>query len=193
MTAKKDFLTVVSGLPRSGTSMMMRMLDEGGIPALKDDVRQADEDNPKGYYEFEAVKRTRRDASWLNDSPGKVVKMVHLLLLDLPLNREYRVVFMRRHLDEVVKSQDIMLERKGKQGAPMERDRLKQIFQTQIDQVDKWMRDHPRCFKVLYVDYNTVMSDARPQVAAVNEFLGGDLNTQAMLEVVDPALYRNRA
>ncbi|MCP4250950.1 MAG: sulfotransferase family protein, partial [bacterium] len=177
----------------SGTSMMMRMIDDGGIPALIDNVREADEDNPKGYYEFEAVKRTRKNASWLTEAPGKVVKMVHLLLMDLPLNREYRVVFMKRALEEVVKSQNIMLDRHGKEGVDSDKDKLMQVFGSQMKQVDKWMVDHPKCFKALYVDYNQALQDPRPAVAAVNEFLGGDLDVEAMAGVVDPSLYRNRA
>jgi len=192
MAATRDFLSIVSGLPRSGTSMMMQMIDAGGIGALTDNVRKPDEDNPKGYYEFEAVKRTRKDASWLQDAPGKVVKMVHLLLLDLPLNRQYRVVFMRRNLEEVVASQDIMLERRGKQNTDLAKDRVIQVFQAQLKQVDQWVRDHSDVFKILYVDYNQVMRDPRPTVAAVNEFLGGDLDTEAMAKVVDPSLYRER-
>ncbi len=192
MAATKDFISIVSGLPRSGTSMMMQMIDVGGIPAMTDNVRVADEDNPKGYYEFEAVKRTRRDASWLEQAPGKVVKMVHVLLLDLPLNREYRVVFMKRHLEEVVKSQDIMLERSSKQGAAADREKIIRVFGSQLKQVDKWVADHD-CFKILYVDYNQIMRDPGPSIEAVNLFLGSDLNVEAMKAVIDPSLYRNRA
>ena len=193
MATTRDFISIVSGLPRSGTSLAMKMIDEGGIPALTDNVRKADEDNPKGYYEFEPVKRTRKDASWLQQAPGKVVKMVHLLLLDLPLNREYRVVFMRRHLDEVVKSQNIMLDRHDKEGTDADKDKIKKTFETQINQVGKWITDHPNAFKVLYVDYNEVMRDPRPQVEAISEFLGGGMDVEAMAAVVDPSLYRNRA
>lgn len=188
---KRDYLTVVSGLPRSGTSMMMQMLDRGGIPALTDNVRQADEDNPKGYYEFEAVKQTKKDPSWLAQSPGKVVKMVHLLLLDLPLDREYRVVFMRRDLKEVVQSQNVMLERHGKGSDDLPEDKIMAMFEAQIAKVDRYVREHA-CFRMLCVNYNEMLSHPEPQVRAVNEFLGGDLNIQAMLEVVDPTLYRNR-
>ena len=106
-----EFLTVVSGLPRSGTSMMMRMLEQGGLPVLIDGVRTADDDNPNGYYEFEAVKQTREDASWLEGSEGKAVKMVYRLLYDLPPDRAYRVLFMTRNLDEVLASQRVMLTR----------------------------------------------------------------------------------
>jgi hypothetical protein len=192
MATKKGFITIVSGLPRSGTSMMMQMIDVGGIPALTDNIREADEDNPKGYYELEAVKRTRKDASWLKEAPGKVVKMVHVLLLDLPLNRQYRVVFMRRHLDEVVKSQNIMLDRHGKAGIDADKTKVKEVFRKQMQQVDKWMEDHD-CFKCLYVDYNEIMGDPAPSVKAINAFLGGDMDTEAMMSVVDPSLYRNRA
>src|SRR5690242_7444054 len=107
--ASDKFLIIVSGLPRSGTSMMMRMLEHGGIPVLTDRVRTADDDNPNGYYEFEAVKQTRKDPSWLAGREGKAVKMVYRLLYDLPADRNYRVLFMRRKLEEVLASQRTML------------------------------------------------------------------------------------
>lgn len=171
--------------------MMMQMLDKGGIPALIDNIRKADEDNPKGYYEFEAVKQTKKDASWLAQSPGRVVKMVHLLLLDLPPDREYRVIFMRRDLKEVVKSQNVMLERHGKGSDDLPAGKIMAMFEAQIAKVDKYTREHA-CFRMLYVNYNEMLKNPAPQVQAINTFLGGDLNTQAMLEVVDPTLYRNR-
>ena len=189
---QRDYLTIVSGLPRSGTSMMMRMIDEGGIPALIDNVRKADEDNPKGYYEFELVKKTKHDASWIADGLGKVVKMVHLLLLDLPLDYHYRVVFTRRHFDEVVKSQNVMLERHGKSTDDLPKDRMIAIYRTQIEKVQNHMRAHPDRFQVLEVDYNAMIRDPRPQAEAVSGFLDG-LDVDKMLGVVDPSLYRNRA
>lgn len=187
----RNYLTIVSGLPRSGTSMMMQMLDKGGIPALIDNIRTADEDNPKGYYEFEAVKQTKRDASWLKDAPGKVVKMVHLLLLDLPLNREYRVVFMRRDLHEVIKSQNKMLERNQKGGGDLPDNQVIEVFKMQLAKVYKWVADH-RNFRMLEVNYNEMLKTPRPVVARINDFLDGSLNTDAMLNVIDPTLYRNR-
>lgn len=190
-TMTRNYLTIVSGLPRSGTSMMMQMLDQGGIPALIDHVRTADEDNPKGYYEFEAVKQTKKDASWLKDSPGKVVKMVHLLLLDLPLNRDYRVVFMRRDLKEVVKSQNTMLERNRKGGGDLPDDKIIEVFKMQLAKVYKWVADHKN-FKMLEVNYNDMLKTPQPVAAKINEFLDGNLNTGAMLNVIDPTLYRNR-
>jgi hypothetical protein len=109
----ENFITIVSGLPRSGTSMMMQMLAAGGMPALADNLRQADEDNPRGYYEFERVKEVATDSSWLDEAEGKAVKMVYRLLYDLPADRSYRVIFMIRSLDEVIASQQVMLERSG--------------------------------------------------------------------------------
>ena len=171
--------------------MMMQMINIGGVPALTDNIREADEDNPKGYYEFEPVKKTKEDASWLQDAPGKVVKMVHLLLMDLPDSHEYRVVFMRRHLEEVVDSQDVMLDRQGKAGGPMAREKLVHIFEAQLRKVELWVRERSH-FKILNINYNDVLKDPASAVTAVNEFLGGDLDTRAMLATVDPTLYRQR-
>jgi len=190
-TTQRDYITIVSGLPRTGTSMMMQMIERGGIPALTDNVRKADEDNPKGYYEFEPVKRTKKDPSWVEQARGKVVKMVHLLLLDMPTDRKYRVVFMNRDIQEVVASQNTMLERQGKSTGDLSEQKLVEMFQAQMAKVDHYVHQQPN-FEILYVTYNDVLKDPAPSVQAVNAFLGGDLNTDAMLAVVDPALYRNR-
>ncbi len=190
--ADRPYLTIVSGLPRSGTSMMMRMLEAGGIPVLADGIRTADEDNPRGYYEFEAVKKTKEDASWLEGSAGQVVKMVHLLLLDLPLDHKYRVVFMRRHLDEVVRSQNKMLERQGKGTDDLPAAQIKQLYLGQIKRVQQYVAEHPEQFEMIEIEYNDVLADPEPHIAEVSEFLDG-LDTAAMQTVVEPALYRNRA
>lgn len=192
MTADvRPFVTVVSGLPRSGTSMMMRMLDAGGLPALTDELRAADEDNPRGYYEYEPVKQTKQDSSWVANAVGKVVKMVHLLLLDLPDDYEYRVVFMRRHLAEVIASQDVMLARKGKAGPGLPPEKLMSMFEQQIGKVHAHLENQPN-FRYLDVSYNDMLVEPEPRVAALNDFLGGGLDTPAMLAVVDPQLYRQR-
>ena len=193
MTATdQDVLTIVSGLPRSGTSMMMRMLDAGGIPALTDNVRRADEDNPRGYYEYEPVKQTKQDPSWLDTAGGRVVKMVYRLLYDLPPGRRYRIVFMKRNLNEVVASQDVMLSRRGREGGGLSKEKLIGLFEQQLAEFDQWVRQQPH-FEVLYVSYNDVLTDPGPAVQALNTFLGGRLNTSAMLKTVEPQLYRQRA
>jgi hypothetical protein len=185
-------IVIVSGLPRSGTSMMMRMLDAGGVPALTDNVRKADDDNPRGYYEFEPVKRTREDPSWLTRAGGQVVKMVYRLLYDLPADRTYHVIFMRRKLEEVVASQDVMLSRRGRESGQMSKDKLIGMFEQQLADFDAWIRQQPQ-FRILYVSYNDTLTQPAATVAAVNAFLGGGLNTAAMLRVVEPELYRQRA
>lgn len=189
-SANRDYVTIVSGLPRTGTSMMMQMIEAGGIAALTDDVRKADEDNPRGYYEFEPVKKTRDDPSWLSQAPGKVVKMVHMLLLDLPIDRPYRVVYMQRKLEEVLASQEKMLERRGKKGGGGSERQLMDIFQRQEQKILSWLADKPN-FRLLCVNYNELVQDPAPQAGALAEFLGG-LDLPAMLAVVDPALHRQR-
>jgi hypothetical protein len=194
----RSFVTVVSGAPRSGTSMMMRMLADGGIPPLTDGVRVPDRDNPHGYFEYEPVKRTKDDASWLAAAPGHAVKMVHLLLRDLPLVddanrvREYRVVLMRRHLTEVVTSQRLMLERLGRDAGKLTDERKAEIFAAQLDDTERWLRSQPG-FSCLAMDYNELVADPRPHVERLAEFLGGGMDLDAMCGVVDPSLYRNRA
>ncbi len=187
----RDFVTIVAGLPRSGTSMAMRIIDQGGIPALIDEIRKADEDNPRGYYEFEPVKKTKKDASWLETAPGKVVKMVYRLLYDLPDNYQYRIVFMKRRLEEVIASQNVMLDRKGKAGGSLSDEQLLATFRKEIEKIEQWLAEQPN-FKTLYVMYNEVLEEAGPKVAAINEFLGGNLDTEKMLAVVDKSLYRQR-
>jgi hypothetical protein len=184
-------ITIVSGLPRSGTSMMMRMLEAGGVSPLTDHVRKPDEDNPLGYYEFEAVKQTKKDASWLQQAAGKAVKMVYRLLYDLPPDHRYRVLFMRRKLEEVIASQDVMLSRRGRRADTLSRDRLRGLFEEQLHEFERWVARQPN-FQILDVSYNDVLADPRAAAQAVNQFLGGALNVEAMVKVVEPMLYRQR-
>jgi len=183
-------VTIVSGLPRSGTSMMMQMIDAGGIPALTDRVRQSDADNPRGYFEYEPVKRTRQDPSWLAEAPGHVVKMVHLLLLDLPGGYDYRVVMMRRPVEEVSASQRAMLERQGRPGAKLAPEALGRVFADQMARVQQALAARPNV-AVLDVHYGEVVADPATQAARLSDFLGG-LDTAAMAAAVDPSLYRQK-
>lgn len=188
---QRDYLTIVSGLPRSGTSMMMRMLEQGGLPVIVDNIRKPDEDNPQGYYEFEPVKKTKDDPSWVNGSAGKAVKMVYRLLYDLPTGHQYRVIMMRRNLDEVIKSQEVMLERSGKSGGALSDEKLKKMFADELARVEKWMDERPN-FRFIEVDYNEMIRDPRPLAQRINAFLDGGLDEQKMAQVVDPSLYRQR-
>ncbi|RME06234.1 MAG: sulfotransferase family protein [Anaerolineae bacterium] len=188
---KRQPIIVVSGLPRSGTSMMMKMLEAGGIPPLTDHIRSADDDNPKGYYEFERVKKLPDgDTAWLPEARGKAVKVIAALLMKLPPDYTYRVLFMRRDLDEVLASQSKMLERRGEQKS-VDDDTMKVLFQKHLKQVDAWMKDQPNVH-YLNVDYNAMLRDPWPQIKSINRFLGGRLDEQAMAAVIDPQLYRQR-
>ena len=187
----RSFLTIVSGLPRSGTSLMMKMLEAGGMPVLVDNVREADVDNPRGYYEFEPVKQTKADATWVAGAVGKAVKMVYLLLLDLPAGYDYRVIFMRRNLDEVLASQKSMLGRLGKT-SPLDDARMAALFRDQLARFDAWAVSRPN-FTLLDVSYNGMVTDPAPLAREVDRFLGGGLDVDAMTRVVDPSLYRNRS
>ena len=187
----RDFITIVSGLPRSGTSLMMQMLAAGGIPPLTDHLRVADESNPRGYFEFDAVKRLRSDHSWLDLARGHAVKIIHLLLRELPTDRglQYRVIFMRRPLGEVLASQRAMLERQGKPAA--DDALLAKVFGSQLEQVEQWLATAPG-FSVLQVEHHALFESAQSTAERVSEFLGGQLDVAAMLGVIEPALYRQR-
>jgi hypothetical protein len=187
----QHFVTIVSGLPRSGTSLMMQILAAGGMPILTDGQRVADPDNLRGYFEFEAVKETKRNPAWLTDAVGRAVKMVHVLLYDLPAGYSYRVILMKRKLEEVLASQRVMLDRQGKKGANLSPAQLAVIYQKQLSQLEDWLskQDH---FRALTVSYNDLVAEPREPVQAINEFLDGGLDVEAMCRVVEPGLYRQR-
>jgi hypothetical protein len=189
-----DFLTIVSGLPRSGTSMMMSMLAAGGLSVVQDGIRTADEDNPKGYYELEKIKKLKDDATWLRDSQGQVLKAISQLLFDLPTDGSlrYKIIFMRRNIDEVLASQKKMLIRRGTYKPDVKDEDIRRMFMVHLDQIADYLRKHS-CFDVLYVNYNLMLENPADKVDAINHFLGGKLDTQAMAKVIDADLYRNRA
>ncbi len=183
---------VVSGLPRSGTSMVMQMIVAGGVQAVTDGQRGADADNPRGYFEFERVKQLRTDKAWLDDAAGKVVKVIHMLLPELPDDRAYRVVFLDRDLREVVQSQTTMLARSAKAGGQLPPERLLAIYQAQLATVHAWLASRPN-FVVLVIRHADLLQAPLEQAQKVNAFLGGALDESAMAAVVDRSLYRNRA
>jgi hypothetical protein len=185
------FITVVSGLPRSGTSLVMQMLAAGGMPVLADGLRTSDDDNPAGYFEFEPVKRTRSDPSWVPLAVGKAVKVIYLLLPELPLGFSYRVIFMRRDLSEVLSSQQKMLQRRGEAGAAIDAADMARIFQRQLESTERWLAGQSS-FAVTFIDYRDVVNDPFPHAERIRDFLGVHLDTQAMSAVVDPKLYRQR-
>jgi hypothetical protein len=192
LVKSKAPIIIVSGLPRSGTSMMMKMLEVGGIPPLTDQVREADEDNPKGYYEFERVKKLGEgDAAWLPQARGKAVKVIAALLPYLPDTYDYQILFMQRAMPEILASQRKMLLNRGEDPDKISDQEMARLFKKHLRKVRAWMDTQPHV-TYLEVNYNQMLADPRPQVDQVNRFLGGGLDTQRMLQVVDPSLYRQR-
>jgi hypothetical protein len=193
--AKKDLqdrLVIVSGLPRSGTSMMMKMLEAGGIPVLTDHEREADEDNPKGYFEFERVKKLKEgDVDWLPQAKGKVVKVIAALLTHLPHEYQYDVIFMRRAMPEILASQKQMLIRRGENPDKVKDEEIAALFEKHMAQVIGWAKKQKN-IRLIEVDYNAALKNPAPIIKRVNNFLGDQLNAEMMASVVDPTLYRQR-
>jgi hypothetical protein len=182
-------IIVVSGLPRSGTSLMMQMLDRGGVEVVTDNIRSADADNPKGYYEYEMVKKIKKDASWPPATRGKAFKMVSQLLYDLPASETYRIIFMDRDLDETLLSQEKMLRRLGRLPAP--REDMKRNYAIHLDRLHEWLQQQANV-AILRVNYGDLVEDPRKHSERVQQFLGGMVNVEEMVKAVDPSLYRNR-
>lgn len=185
-------ITIVSGIPRSGTSMMMKMLEVGGREVFTDNVRHPDEDNPSGYYELEEVKTLPKGhRSWLHDAEGKAVKVISPLLRFLPQDHRYHVILMRRAIDEVLASQRIMLQNRGEATFSMDDERLAAIYGENLEQTERWASETPSV-DLVPIDYNGLLNDPGAELERLVSFLGGDLDLEAMAAVIDPALYRQR-
>jgi hypothetical protein len=186
-------IVVVSGLPRSGTSMAMKMLEAGGLPVLTDGLRAADGSNPNGYFEFERVKELDKagDTAWLAEARGKAVKIISWLVTYLPESYDYQVIFMRRNLDEIIASQNAMLDaRQEARGAAD--DRTRELYETHLRQVDRFLAQRD-CFSTLSIDYGKVVAEPRAHALQINAFLDGALDVERMVTVAEPKLYRNRS
>lgn len=187
-----DEIVIVSGLPRSGTSMLMKMLEAGGIAPLTDHIRQADEDNPKGYYEFERVKQLETDKDWLPEAQGKAVKIISFLLPHLPPGFRYKVVFLRREVKEVLASQRQMLIRRGEEPDKTPDERMAMLYGKHLAQVESWLSNNPEV-DTLYLHHREVIADPATAAEAIAAFLDQGMDAEAMGRVVDPALHRQRA
>jgi len=172
--------------------MMMKVLEAGGMEIFTDNLRTADEDNPKGYYELEEVKALKDgDRSWLQDAPGKAVKIISSLLEYLPADYNYKIIFMRREIAEILSSQKQMLLRRGEPGDGNDQE-MAEMFQEHLKRVRVWLANQSN-MDVLYVDYNKLMAEPEPEIKVVAEFLGLNAYLEAMLAVPDKKLYRQRA
>lgn len=185
-------IVIVSGLPRSGTSMMMKMLDATGIPIMTDAVRTADVDNPKGYFEFERVKDLEKDPdrSWVREARGKALKVISWLLKDLPDDNAYQIIFMRRDIDEVLASQNKMLEHRGEQDTTDDAI-MAEAYRNHLASVRIMARKKPN-WSIVEIRYDEAIRDPAAVARRVNEFLGGRHDVGRMVEAVDEKLYRNR-
>ena len=170
---------------------MMRMLLAGGMEVLTDEVRKADEDNPRGYFEYEPVKKTKEDASWLDNCRGKAVKMVSMLLYDLPSDTRYKIIFMRRDMGEMLASQNAMLNRLEKEGADVGDKEMAQKFEKHLRHLEDWIRKQKN-IEAIDIHYNQVIEDPLRHAKMVSQFLGGWMNVQEMAKVVEKSLYRRR-
>lgn len=194
MGDNNDYITIVSGLPRSGTSMMMKMLDAANLPLLIDNIRQSDIDNPKGYYEFEKVKELEKDNSWLGQARSKVVKIVSPLLqyLDMDPKYQYKIIFMVRNLNEVFASQKKMSDRLNDESDTSNDDALRQHYIKHLEEIENWLESHDNV-DAIYVKYTDVLSEPLMAAEGICEFLSLDADPEKVASVIDSSLYRNRS
>ena len=188
----EETIILVSGLPRSGTSMLMKMLEAGGIPILTDNLREADEDNPKGYYELEKVKQLKDgETTWVTHAKGKAVKTISALLEYLPRDYFYKVLFMKREMSEILASQREMLVRRGEPTDRVGDDKMAELFSKHLEKVEHWLAKQTN-FDVCYINYNEALANSETTIEQIINFLGLNLNREAMRKVIDPDLYRQR-
>lgn len=184
---------IVSGLPRSGTSLTMQMLHAGGVPAATDEMRKSDVDNPKGYFELEQVKDLDKsgDKTWLRQYKGHVVKVISFLLRDLPDNLNYKIVFVERDLEEILASQKKMLAHRDEDAQDVDDEKMKENYQNHLFRIHAFLK-HSKHIDSIFIRYKEIITDPVSAVDRICLFLKMPLNKQAMIECVDPDLYRNR-
>lgn len=190
---RNQFIPIVSGLPRSGTSLMMNMLVAGGLEVMTDKLRTPDDDNPVGYFELEDVKKlVNGEHSWLAESNGKAVKVISTLLPYLPDGYHYRIIFMRRAIEEVLASQRKMLLNRGEDPDKVSDDLMAEIFERNLQESERWISSQSHVTRI-DVNYRQLIENPMPLVADINRFLGGGLDEGKMLGVIDKSLYRQRS
>lgn len=187
---REEIVTVVSGLPRSGTSLLMQMLIVGGLPLLTDNHRPADENNRRGYYEDARVKSLHRDSSWLGEARGKAVKIIAQQLPHLPRSHRYRVLLIERNIDEVLASQKAMISQLGS-GESSDPATLRAVYLRQLARLTNWLDLQPH-IDTLYLRYADLLTDPSATLPRIADFLDTPLTISAMAAAIDPSLYRQR-
>ncbi len=182
-----NIITIVSGLPRSGTSMMMQILKSGGMKVVTDNIRKANEDNPHGYYEYERVKKIKEDTAWLKETRGKAFKMISQLLYDLPSNENYKIIFMNRKMNEILASQSKMLERMGSNKGGKKKEKMGKFFDKHLCEIKDWIESR-KCMAVLYIDYNDFLVNSDEHIKTLNRFLNYKLNEKKAIKVIDKSI-----
>ena len=184
-------IIVVSGLPRSGTSLMVQMLQAAGIPLLIDDHRPSDENNPKGYFEFEPVKSLATDASWLPLAEGKAVKIISHLLPHLPDHFQYKIIFMNRDLEEIIRSQNKMLDRFGKTKGKLSEAQLVERYALHLHQIHQWLKQQPN-ISFADISFNNLIQSPQDEWQKVQDLLNIDASLHQIMPIIDPQLYRTK-
>jgi hypothetical protein len=179
-------IIIVTGLPRSGTSLMMQIFDKSNISVLTDGKREKDISNPEGYYELEAVKGIVKDNSFLKDASGKVVKIVAPLTIFIDKSLKYKAVFMRRDMDEILRSQEKMLLK----DQTSEREKFRTIYEFHLKKTYKFFQEN----KIPYLDiqYKELVNEPDTVLKSLIEFCGLSSSVEDLASVVKPELYRNR-
>lgn len=186
----KQPIIITSGLPRSGTSMMMKMLQAGGLDLLTDEIRAADEDNPKGYYEYEKVKNLHKDSSWIYQAEGKVLKVISMQLFHLPPVYQYNVVFMERKLEEIIQSQNAMIKRRQQKPAADD-STIHELFTKHLACVTAWL-DQQKNISTCKISFNKMLTAPEEEIERLIDFFGGQLDHDSMFQVIDKSLYRKK-
>jgi predicted AlkP superfamily phosphohydrolase/phosphomutase/tetratricopeptide (TPR) repeat protein len=186
-TREKEVI-IVSGLPRSGTSMMMQILEAGGIEVFTDEIRQPDQNNPKGYFEYEKTKSLAKDNTWVQEAEGQALKVIAHLLPYLPNNLKYKVIFMQRDMKEVIRSQQKMIN-KNIDTFPVA---IAQAFEKEVEKVMAWARKEPDV-DLLVLNYSEIIANPETEVKKISSFLNVYLDENEMISVIDPTLYRNKS
>lgn len=186
----KKIITIVSGIPRSGTSMMMKMLRAGGMDLVNDGLRQADKNNLNGYFEYEKVKNLKEDNSWISIAEGKAIKVLFNFLYFLPQTHKFKIIFMQRDMKEILASQNKMLSVLGKSNLVND-DRMSLLFDSEIEKIKKWIGKQNN-IETLYVSYNQILENPIVSCEDVKRFVSRNLEIEKMTKTVDRALYRNK-
>ncbi len=186
-TPEDQIITIVSGLPRSGTSLMMQILEAAGLPTFTDGKRTPDESNQKGYYEHDQVAglMNQTDTTWLHQAKGHSLKVVAPLLSKLPKELKYRVLFMERNIQDVLQSQSTMLTRLGKKSGT---GNIEKAYHQQVEAAKTWL--HDQNIPAISIPFEDLVHTPAPLLQNISTFLGLPHPSEAMEQAINPQMHR---